>query len=249
MPNSTPVTSSEDNVSPPPSQDMPKAVTVMCVMLVDLVLYGCIIPLVGTYFASGCVVAFSLAPGWELVLTLFFTFSFLYIAFACCGESFYWKHLFAYEGFYANLLIVRDAVNFMVVILCLTGIASTVESMVEDRSMKPERLTEGTGYVFTKTFLSWLQLNYESILPSLGLKLPHGQKMTDLNFGENERYEHAGTFMLLFAMLTACIAKLVYFNTLFTYIRAMDIFLSLKPSFEDDDDAPDEDEDPTPATK
>lgn len=37
------------------------------------------------------------------------------------------------------------------------------------------------------------------------------------------------------AMLTAGVAKMLYYNTLFSYRHAMETFLSLKPTFEEED--------------
>jgi len=133
------------------------------------------------------------------------------------------------------LLHVRDVVNSVLLIICLVQVAQSVELMAADKSMKMTHMSEGTSYVFFKSFFKWVHVDYENVLPRLGLKLPHEATFTDPNFGDNERFEHAGEFMLFWAMLTACIAKLVYFNTLFTYLRAMDIFVSLNPTFDYDE--------------
>lgn len=102
--------------------------------------------------------------------------------------------------------------------------------MVVDKAMKDVYVGEGAFYVFAKTIVNWFNMD-EGWLEMLGLELPRKGTMVDPNFGENERYEHGGSYMLFWAMMAACIGKLLYFNTLFTYLRAMEIFISLRPSF------------------
>lgn len=110
------------------------------------------------------------------------------------------------------------------------ALACTIDAMVHDKGMKPNHVGEGVGYFFIKTFLGWLSID-DALLSYFGIHLPHTGSLMDPDFGENAKFEHGGAYMFYWAVSSACVAKLVYFNTLFTYLHAMDVFLSLKPSF------------------
>lgn len=111
---------------------------------------------------------------------------------------------------------------------CLYGIGHTVVAMVEkDKFMKDQHLSEGAFYVFLKKICEGLYID-TSILSSMGLQPEDLKKNT---IAENNRIEHGATYMMFWATITSCVAKLVYFNTLFTYLRAMEIFVSMRPTF------------------
>lgn len=100
--------------------------------------------------------------------------------------------------------------------------------MVEkDKFMKDHNLSEGALYVFLKKLCEGLYIN-PNVLASMGLQ---PDEVLKNSVAENNRAEHGATYMIFWAMITSCIAKLIYFNTLFTYLRAMEIFISMKPTF------------------
>ncbi len=112
--------------------------------------------------------------------------------------------------------------------VCLFGIGHTIVAMVEkDQYMKDKYLSEGALYVFLKRICEGLYIN-PAVLASMGLQ---PDEVLKNSVAENNRREHGATYMIFWAMMTACISKLIYFNTLFTYLRAMEIFISMKPSF------------------
>lgn len=208
--------------------------TIIQVLIIDFILYGCLIPLLGTFLGGYLAYGFNLGPKTELVCIVFTTFSMIYCTFCLVGEASYWKHLFAFDRFYCILLQIRDVLNTCLLFLCLVCVFSSVEAIInEDKALKPGHLSEGVVHIFLKGLCHYLRVD-ESILTKLGFPAP---RTGFLGFGgEGPRYEHGATFMLFWAMLTGCVAKLVYFNTLFTYMRAMEIFLSMKPIFVDEDD-------------
>lgn len=74
----------------------------------DLVIYGCIIPLLGTYFAGNASVLCNLGPLGEVITVVLITFTLMYGAFCWIGEANYWKRLFAFDRFYSCLLQVDN---------------------------------------------------------------------------------------------------------------------------------------------
>lgn len=119
----------------------------------------------------------------------------------------------------------------MLFILCLISLATAIQDIVtHDRGMKKKHVSAGVIYLFLKKLFEYLHVN-PTFLERLGLKPPHKGTIIDPSFGENEKFEHGAAYMLYWAMLTACVAKMVYFNTLYTYLRAMEIFMSMRPVF------------------
>jgi len=207
--------------------------TLIQFLITDIVLYGLIIPVFGAflggYLASKC----GLTSKYELVLIMVLTFSLNYGTFLLLGETGYWRHLFAFDKFYCYLLQIRDVINVSLIILTLLGLGSTVEAMVTvDKGMKKEYISEGVVYVFLKWLCRLLHVD-QSVLYSIGFKEPHKYLPS---FGEDEKFENGAAYMLLWAILTSCLAKMIYFNTLFTYVRAMEIFLAMNPIFSEDDE-------------
>lgn len=125
---------------------------------------------------------------------------------------------------------IRDATNAFVFVIGFLGLANAIDAMVSDRAMKSTPVGEGASYFCIKNLLAYFRLN-KNIITELGLKLPHRGGITDPDFGENNRFEHGGAFMFYWAILASATAKVVYFNTLYTYVRAIEVFMSLKPIF------------------
>lgn len=117
---------------------------------------------------------------------------------------------------------LRDATNAASIFILIVSIHTTVEAMVgNDKGMKDSYMSEGAGYVFFKKLCDFLSID-QSLLYHIGLQPPNE---------DSEKFENGAAYILFWAMLTASVAKLIYFNTLFTYLRAMEIFMSMKPSF------------------
>ncbi|ODM93573.1 hypothetical protein Ocin01_13109 [Orchesella cincta] len=209
-------------------------------LLSDVILYGLITPVIGVYLAGCCAKFFTLGFTWELVLTIFITFVLIYTGLGVFGETKFWKHLFNLENMYNLIIEIRDWANSIQLVLSVVFISSMIQVMITDKKVKQTvPVSEGIGFISLKYTVLYVarQLGVEqSVTDSIGLKPPHAGTLTDPSFGENEVFEHGAMFMLAWAMLTASICKLIYLNTLFTYLRAMEIFLSLKPTFPDDDD-------------
>jgi len=206
------------------------------VLMTDFALYGCIMPLIATFFGGVIALQFGLGHKYELIFVISLSFTLVYGTFALLGESSYWKHLFAFSQFYGILLQIRDTLNTCMIAACSIGLISTIKSIVtEDKDMKKLNISEGALEVLLKMLCEYLHLD-PSVLPYFGIKTPHAGTVFDPSFGENERYEHGAAYMLFWAVLTGCVAKLLYFNTLFTYMAAMNIFVSMKPNFDEDGD-------------
>jgi len=220
------------------SISIPNAIFVFIqVLLTDLIFYGCMIPLLATYLGGRCAYYMTLGPTSELVLIVLLTFLLLYGTFGLVGEASYWKHLFAFESFYTVLLQVRDLINTCLFIVCLIDLYSIMEAIItEDKRIKAAPVSEGALYVFLKYTCGYLHLD-DGFLYTLGVRLPHKGTLFDPSFGENEKYEHGAAYMLYWAILTGCVTKVVYFSTLATYTRSMEIFLAMNPMFYEDDES------------
>lgn len=125
---------------------------------------------------------------------------------------------------------IRDVINAAVFGVAFIGLAHSVDAMISDRAMKSTPVGEGASYFCIKTLLAYFHMD-KNIIKELGLKLPHRGGIIDPDFGENSRFEHGGAFMFYWAVLASACAKVVYFNTLYTYVRAIEVFMSLKPIF------------------
>jgi len=212
--------------------------TMIQVLATDIALYACIMPLLGTFLGGYITYQCELGHKYELFLVCALTFTMIYGCFCLFGEPGYWKHLFAFDKFYCYLLQVRDIFNTFVLVLSILGLASAVDSIAnEDQGMKQPFVGEGALYVYVKLICDYLNIP-DTFLAMIGLSLPHTGGFMDPSRGENEKFEHGAAYMLFWAILTGCLAKLIYFNTLFTYMRSMEIFISMRPIFEDDDDSP-----------
>lgn len=125
---------------------------------------------------------------------------------------------------------MRDLLNSILIVITVYCLYSTIEDMIADKSMKKSHLGEGASYFFIKTFCAWGDMD-KSLLTMLGLNPPHKGTLLDPDFGENARLEHAAGFMFYWAVLASCVAKLVYFNSLYTYLDTLKVFLSMDPTF------------------
>jgi len=214
--------------------------TVIHFLMADLIFYGCIIPLLGTYVGGYFAYKLNLGFKGELVFIVLLTFLMMCGTFHFLAEENYWKHLFAFDQFYCNLLQVRDFLNGCLMVLCMFGIVSTLKAMIkQDEGIKPLHVSEGVIYVFQKIMCQYLRVD-ESFILNLGIGIdapPTGGTVNGRSPGK--KFENGTAFVLYFAILTGCVAKLIYFNTLFTYVRAMSIFVGMKPNFGEDDDGSD----------
>ncbi|CAL8088466.1 unnamed protein product [Orchesella dallaii] len=209
--------------------------TTFYMLLTDIVVHGGIIPVLGVYFAGCFVKMFNFGFTSELILCITCTFFMIYLALGTLGETNYWKHLFNFEQMHGLILEIRDMVNTFILVLSVIFVGRTIQSMVEDKAIKQTvPVSEGIGFIslkYTILYAARLVGMEQSVADSIGVKPPRAGTLTDPSFGENEVYEHGAALMLSFSIVASCVCKLCYFNTLFTYLRAMEIFLSLRPTF------------------
>lgn len=114
-------------------------------------------------------------------------------------------------------------------LICLYWV---VESVTNDKEMKTDYpLSAGVLRIALKTLFNSFDIDLD-YLKTFGGALP-----ADVDTDSKVNiYEHGAAYILAWAMLTVCVAKVLYFNTLFTMSRAMNVFISLKPLFHIDDD-------------
>ncbi len=100
--------------------------------------------------------------------------------------------------------------------------------MMEDGTIKSPPVGEGVAYFIVKFVLQQLHMDIDLLnyAKDVGLNYPQSNDPREI-----QQFEHGGAFMFWWALLASCVAKLTYFNSAFTIIRASEIFTDLNPAF------------------
>lgn len=129
---------------------------------------------------------------------------------------------------------VRDAVNFIVLTCCLNSLSSTIHDMVVlDNEVKSRRLCDGATFAFLKLITGHLKLDNlfkEQMGTNIAPSLDQNQSKS-FDSRESILFERGGMYMMYWAIISATISKLIYYNTLFTYLRLMEVWISMNPVF------------------
>jgi hypothetical protein len=116
------------------------------------------------------------------------------------------------------------------IIWSLNQLFTAVKEIATDSGMKEENLGEGLANIvfgFGDDNLMTVN-NLESNVKSSWFKWSTDEPESSTTHSK-EYYKmiHAAKLILAIAELTSCVVKLVYFNTLTTYLKAMEIFVKL----------------------
>lgn len=133
-------------------------------------------------------------------------------------------------------LKVRDLVNVVMIVGNFTLLYKAVRDMISDKEMKEEFLGQGSSYYILSNLADWGLPISESLLQSYRHRQDTVSSMFNNNPTRDSQYVHGAEFVLAIAGLTASITKLVYFNTLYTYLRAMDVFVTMQDQDSSDDE-------------
>lgn len=121
----------------------------------------------------------------------------------------------------------------LAIIYHLAGMIKTIVD--QDRPIKDVPPSNNICYYLMRSVFDWLQLDL-GYLEKMGFN----RNLLEASAGVNgEKDRHYALCMFGWAILTAAVAKLLYYNTLFTYVHAMEIFLSMRPTFPEGDETND----------
>jgi hypothetical protein len=199
------------------------AITCFAIMITDFIIYGEIFPLLGLYCGSYAAAYFNFSYLPELAAVAGFSLLLFFLSLAVRFEKIFWKKLYTLDNFYKYVLHVRDLANVVSIMIFVATLVSTsfntalLASTVKAKNDGIlEHPLEGFVHVLCYRLEFYTQTNFKWC-----------------NGGHHDHSSEAvyeAKVLYAVAFLCISVAKMLYFNTLFTYLQTLKMFRDMQAS-------------------
>ncbi|CAG7699952.1 unnamed protein product [Allacma fusca] len=197
------------------------AIACFSVLFLDFILYGEIFPLLGLYSGSYVAAYFNFSFLAELSAVAGFSLLLFFFALAVRLEKIFWKKLYSLDDFYRIVLHVRDFCNAIYVAVFVATLVNTsfntsllASALKANDNNILEHPLEGFVHVlcyriefYTQTKFKWCEAG---------------------NYSQSYEAIYEAKVLYAVAFLCVSVAKMLYFNTLFTYLQTLKMFREMQ---------------------